>query len=112
MALAKMKAGVNSSLFGCGVSSKTSPLSYIVKFCCCCLVTVFPRSFWSPILGMGCRCQSPKFPTIFDCESQRSKTATDFSALEFPEIAQMTSRRDPMFTLAVIRHVPEISKTL
>ena len=54
-------------------------LSHIVKFCSGWLVMVFPRVSRSPILGMGCRRQIPKFPTIFDNESQRSKTATDFS---------------------------------
>ena len=81
---------LNLVLLGYDVSSKTSPLSYIVKFCCCWLVMVFPRNFWNPILRMGCRCQIPKFPTIFDCESPRSKAASDF-ALEFPKLPNCPS---------------------
>ena len=76
--LRKWKQVLNLVYLGMTFPPKLALCHLFAKFCCYWLVSVFPCHFWNPILGMGCRCQSPKFPRIFDCESQRSKTATDF----------------------------------
>ena len=52
--------------------------------------------------AVGARAQSSQpFSTV----SFREAKVQQIFALEFPQIAQVTNRRDPMFTLAVIRHI-------
>ena len=71
-----------------------SPLSHIVKFCCYWLVTVLLRNSWSPILGMGCRCQSPKFQTFSIMSLGEAKLQQIF-ALEFPQNCQSDKQKRP-----------------
>ena len=112
MTLAKMKAGVKSSLFGCDVSSKTSPLSYIVigfvvsrwSWCFCAILG-------APFLerAVGARPQSSQ---PFSIVSLGEAKLQQIFAHEFPQIAQVTDRKDPTFTLAIIFQYQTNSRSL